>query len=591
MYLRYTTRKKDGKVHRSWRLVRSIRIGRRVIQQTVTHLGELDDAGRLRARALARALIGEPEQADLFDDGTRDQSLGVRLKGVRVENSRQFGEVYLALALWRACRLDEFALAQLPAGKEEVAWEKMAAVLVAARLCEPSSELHIAEDWYRRTALSDLLQLHEALVNKDRLYRALDQLLPHKAALEAHLSRRVGELFAIDNEVLLYDVTSTYFEGDAAANAQARRGYSRDHRPDCKQVCIALVVTFDGFPLGYEVFPGNTHDATTVREIVQSMEARHGTVGKVWIMDRGMASAANVAWLRATGRRYILGASKSELRRWAPALAEKKPWREIRDGIEVKLCAAPDGTEGTFILCRSKERVEKEKAMHQRFSARIVQGLAKLQARIAKSQRRLNRDAINRQIGRLLQRNQRAAARFTIELKDADTPAGCVLEVSLQDHFDQWAALSEGAYMLRSNVTDWSDDKLWKAYIQLTQAEAAFRIQKDQLAIRPIWHQREDRVQAHILLCFLAFVLWKTLELWQERAGLGNSPRTLLEELARIQAHDVLLPTATHGNIRLRCITQPDAAQAALLDRLGIVLPKRIRVPEIAAEQAERSAA
>ena len=589
MYLRYTTRKKDGKVHRSWRLVRSIRIGRRVIQQTVTHLGELDDAGRLRARALARALIGEPEQADLFDDGTRDQSLGVRLKGVRVENSRQFGEVYLAL--WRACRLDEFALAQLPAGKEEVAWEKMAAVLVAARLCEPSSELHIAEDWYRRTALSDLLQLHEALVNKDRLYRALDQLLPHKAALEAHLSRRVGELFAIDNEVLLYDVTSTYFEGDAAANAQARRGYSRDHRPDCKQVCIALVVTFDGFPLGYEVFPGNTHDATTVREIVQSMEARHGTVGKVWIMDRGMASAANVAWLRATGRRYILGASKSELRRWAPALAEKKPWREIRDGIEVKLCAAPDGTEGTFILCRSKERVEKEKAMHQRFSARIVQGLAKLQARIAKSQRRLNRDAINRQIGRLLQRNQRAAARFTIELKDADTPAGCVLEVSLQDHFDQWAALSEGAYMLRSNVTDWSDDKLWKAYIQLTQAEAAFRIQKDQLAIRPIWHQREDRVQAHILLCFLAFVLWKTLELWQERAGLGNSPRTLLEELARIQAHDVLLPTATHGNIRLRCITQPDAAQAALLDRLGIVLPKRIRVPEIAAEQAERSAA
>ena len=591
MYLRYTTRKKDGKVHRSWRLVRSIRIGRRVIQQTVTHLGELDDAGRLRARALARALIGEPEQADLFDDGTRDQSLGVRLKGVRVENSRQFGEVYLALALWRACRLDEFALAQLPAGKEEVAWEKMAAVLVAARLCEPSSELHIAEDWYRRTALSDLLQLHEALVNKDRLYRALDQLLPHKAALEAHLSRRVGELFAIDNEVLLYDVTSTYFEGDAAANAQARRGYSRDHRPDCKQVCIALVVTFDGFPLGYEVFPGNTHDATTVREIVQSMEARHGTVGKVWIMDRGMASAANVAWLRATRRRYILGASKSELRRWAPALAEKKPWREIRDGIEVKLCAAPDGTEGTFILCRSKERVEKEKAMHQRFSARIVQGLAKLQARIAKSQRRLNRDAINRQIGRLLQRNQRAAARFTIELKDADTPAGCVLEVSLQDHFDQWAALSEGAYMLRSNVTDWSDDKLWKAYIQLTQAEAAFRIQKDQLAIRPIWHQREDRVQAHILLCFLAFVLWKTLELWQERAGLGNSPRTLLEELARIQAHDVLLPTATHGNIRLRCITQPDAAQAALLDRLGIVLPKRIRVPEIAAEQAERSAA
>ena len=263
---------------------------------------------------MARALIGEPEQADLFDDGTREQTIGVRLQGVRIEHGRLFGNVYLALALWHACRLDEFTAVHLPVGKEDVPWEKMAAVLVAARLCEPSSELHIAEDWYRRTALSDLLQLHDARVNKDRLYRALDHLLPHKAALEAHLSRRVGELFAVDNEVLLYDVTSTYFEGEAAANPQAQRGYSRDHRPDCKQVCIALVVTFDGFPLGYEVFPGNTHDSTTVQTIVETMEARHGTVAKVWIMDRGMASAQNVAWLRQTGRRYILGTPKSELR-------------------------------------------------------------------------------------------------------------------------------------------------------------------------------------------------------------------------------------------------------------------------------------
>lgn len=592
MYLRYTTRKKDGKVHRTWRLVRSVRIGRRVIQQTVTHLGELDEAGRLRARALARALIGEPEQAQLFDDGTTEKTLGVRLKGVRVENGRQFGQVYLALALWRACQLDRFAAERMPAGKEEVPWDKMAAVLVIARLCEPSSELHIAEDWYRRTALSDLLQLNDALVNKDRLYRALDQLLVHKAALEAHLSRRVGELFAADNDVLLYDVTSTYFEGMAEGNPQAQRGYSRDHRGDCKQVCIALVVTFDGFPLGYEVFAGNTHDAATVQQIVESMEARHGTVGKVWIMDRGMASAQNVSWLRQTGRRYILGTAKSELRKWAPELADKTHWREIRAGIEVKLCAAPDGEQETFILCRSRDRLEKEKAMHERFSRRIEQALAKLQARIAKSKKRLNRDVLNRQIGRLLERNQRSAARFAIELKPADNPAGCVLEFAVQERFDQWAALSEGTYVLRSNVTDWSDEKLWKAYIQLSQAEAAFRIQKDQLGIRPIWHQREDRVQAHILVCFLAFVLWKTLELWQARAGLGNSPRTLLEELARIQAHDVILPTQAHGEIRLRCVTQPDAAQAALLDRLGIVLPKRIRLPEIAlTESAERAAA
>src|SRR6476660_6712758 len=284
MYLRYTTVRKDGKVHRYWRLVRSVRVGRRVIQQTVAQLGELDARGRLQARVLARHLIGVPEQAGLFDDGKQHMTVPVRLKGVRVERSRQFGDVYLALALWRGTGLTDLCERLLPCGKEAVPWAKMAAVLVAARLCEPSSELHIAEDWYRRTALSDLLQLNEALVNKDRLYRALDRLLPHKAALEAHLSKRVGELFAVDNEVLLYDVTSIYFECEAAANAQAQRGYSRDHRPDCKQVCIALVVTFDGFPLGYEVFPGNTHDSTTVQTIVETMEARHGTVGKVWIM-------------------------------------------------------------------------------------------------------------------------------------------------------------------------------------------------------------------------------------------------------------------------------------------------------------------
>ena len=248
MYLRHTIRKKDGKVHRYWCLVRSVRVGRRVIQQTVAHLGELDEHGRLEARTLAGQLIGTPEQAQLFDDGHRDVTVPVRLKGIRIERSRQFGDVYLALALWRGTGLAQLCSALLPAGKERVAWEKIASVLVAARLCEPASELHIAEDWYRRTALCDLLQLDDEEINKDRLYRGRDHLLKHKAAIEAHLSRRAGELFAVENEVLLYDVTSTYFEGEAEANPLAQRGYSRDHRADCKQVLIALVVTFDGFP-------------------------------------------------------------------------------------------------------------------------------------------------------------------------------------------------------------------------------------------------------------------------------------------------------------------------------------------------------
>jgi len=580
MYLRYTTRRKDGKTHRYWRLVRSVRIGRRVIQQTVAQLGELDTQGRLQARALARVLIGAPEQAALFDDGTQQQSVSVRLKGVRIERSRQFGDVYLALALWRGVGLEEFCRQVLRPGKEQIGWERVAAVLVAARLCEPSSELHIAEDWYRRTALPDLLQLDELQINKDRLYRGLDELLEHKAALEAHLSKRYGELFAAENEVLLYDVTSTYFEGQANGNELAKRGYSRDHRPDCKQVCIALVVSFDGFPLGYEVFAGNTHDSTTLQQIVETMERRHGALGRVWIADRGMASAKNLAWLRATGRRYIIGAPKSELKHCQAALAESTGWRVIREGVEVKLL---DGTvpEERFILCRSAARRAKERAMHEKFSSRIEAALARLQGRIAKAKKPLDKAQVSRQIGRLLQRNSRAAARFATSLHDDDSAAGFTLRVQQNAEFDRWAAMSEGAYVLRSNITDWSDEKLWKAYIQLTQAEAAFRIHKDQLRVRPIWHQRADRVQAHILVCFLAFVLWKTLEMWQQRAGLGNSPRTLLEEFARIQSHDVILPTQAQGEIRLRCVTQPDAAQAVLLERLGMVLPKRLRVPEI----------
>jgi len=248
MYLRHTIRN-DGKVHRYWRVVRSVRIGRRVIQQTVAQLGELDEQGRVQARALAHRLIGTPERARLFDDGSEQLTVPVRLKGIRIERPRQFGDVYLALALWRGTGLEGLCERLLPIGKERIAWSKMAAVLVAARFCEPSSELHIAEDWYRRTSLSDLLQLGDEEVNKDRLYRGLDHLLAYKTELEAHLSQRCGELFAIQNEVLLYGVTSTYFEGQAEANPQALRGYSRDHRPDCKQVCIALVVTFDGFRL------------------------------------------------------------------------------------------------------------------------------------------------------------------------------------------------------------------------------------------------------------------------------------------------------------------------------------------------------
>jgi transposase len=582
VYLRHSTVRKDGKTHTYWRLVRSVRRGRKVTQETVAHLGELDAQGRARARGLALQIAGRTEQYELFEQRAGpSEPVAVRLDQVRLERSRQFGDVWLGWTLWRALGLERFCADRLPAGREHVAWATMAAILVLGRLCEPASELHIAEDWYRRTALEDLLGVAAAHVNDDRLYRALDRLLPHKRALEEHLKARLGELFAIDYELLLYDVTSAYFEGQANANPMAQRGYSRDHRPDCKQVCIGLVVTREGMPLGYEVFAGNRTDVTTVEEIVDTMERRYGQASRVWVMDRGMTSAENVAWLQKTQRQYLIGASKSDLKKLAPHLADSRDWQQIRDGIEAKLCEGPDGSE-TFVLVRSADRRQKEQAMHARFRTRIEAGLASLQGRIERARNPVDRSATERQIGRLLGRNSRAAGRYTIRLlDDAKRPARLRLEWAARPEWDDWALHSEGCYVLRTNLRDWTPEQLWRTYIQLTEAEAAFRIHKTELSIRPIWHQREDRVLAHILVCFLAYVMWKTLEQWQSRAGLGNSPRSILDELARIHSTDVVLPTATapQRDLRLRCVVRPDRSQAALLDRLGLHLPERLRIP------------
>lgn len=580
MYLRHTTRRKDGKVHTYWQLVRSVRIGRRVVQQTVAQLGELDAQGRARAKALAQSIMGTGEQPDLFTasgDGA-ERVVPVCLDGVRLERSRGFGDVWLGWTLWRAVRLDTALEALLPAGREAVPWATMAAVLVLARLCEPASELHIAETWYRQTALEDLLGVPADVVNDDRLYRALDRLLPHKRAIEQHLVTRLRELFALDYDLLLYDVTSTYFEGQAAANPLAQRGYSRDHRPDCKQVCIALVVTREGVPLGYEVFAGNRTDVTTVEEIVGTMEARYGLAQRIWVMDRGMTSEENLAWLRASGRRYLLGTPKSELRKWARALTDERDWTTVREGVEAKTALGPEGTE-TFLLVRSVERREKERAMHARFGQRIEAGLTRLVRRLSHARRPVERGRVERQIGRLLAQNPRAAGRYAIDVvAEPTTAAGVRVTWTTRPEWDDWARWSEGCYVLRTNMSDWSPEDLWRTYVQLTDAEAAFRIQKSDLALRPIWHQRADRVQAHILVCFLAYVLWKTLEQWQQRAGLGHSPRTILEELRTIQSTDVVLPRTDGGEVRLRCVVRPDRAQAMLLDRLGVDLPQRLRV-------------
>jgi transposase len=422
-------------------------------------------------------------------------------------------------------------------------------------------------------------------VHTDRLYAALDHLLPHKDALEQHLRQRLGDLFDLKYELLLYDITSTYFEGQCVTNPLAKRGYSRDGRPDCLQVLIGLVVTEDGFPLGYQVFEGNRNDATTVQEIVAAMEQKYGRAHRVWVMDRGMVSAENLALLRRSGASYIVGTPKAMLREFEQALADNRGWQPAQHGVEVKRVPGP-GPEGqeVFILARSTDRRAKEQAMHQRFLIRLEDGLRKLDQAMTSGHLR-DEGLANRRLGRLLQQNWRASGAFEIQIKRLPKPEGkAQLKITWtrDARWSEWTSLADGCYMLRSNLCDVDAATLWQRYIQLTDAEWAFRIAKDELAIRPIWHQKPDRVQAHIFVSFLAYVLWKTLAGWMHRARLGDAPRTLVEEFAKIKSGDVVLQARSPNgqpvrSIRLRCVTEPDPAQKVLLSRLGIKLPRRLR--------------
>ena len=539
-------------------------------QRTVAYLGQMTLAER---RGVKVAAEGKRPSGQCCFWETPEECAEVKVSRVFVERCRAFGGPWLGWELVRQVGLDEFLRETIPGGREEVPWAVMALTLVLGRLCDPSSELRLAEHVYWSSALGDVLGVPSDKVNDDRLYRALDALLPHKEALEGFLKERLGTLFDLKYDLILYDVTSTYFEGEAAGNALAQRGYSRDHRPDCKQVCVALVVSKEGIPFGYEVFAGNRADVTTLEEIVETMERRYGASDRIWVVDRGMISEDNVDYLRQDGRRYIVGTPRPLLKRFQRELLSAG-WETIREGLEVKRCPGPDGDE-TFILCRSRARREKEKAMHDRFEKRIEKGLEK----IARSCERRRQDPvrIGRRVGALLGSNSRAAGLFDVDVK-ANGAGRVKLAWKKVDAWRDWATLSEGCYLLRSNVNDWTGEELWTAYIQLTEAEAAFRIHKSDLLLRPIWHQKEDRVKAHILVCFLAYVLWKTLGRLCRRAGIGDEPRRVFDELAQIRVVDVVMPTREGPVIRKRCVTRPTDHQAILLQRLGLHLPLHIKL-------------
>ena len=594
MFLKRLERRKNGKRHTYWALVESIRTAGGSRHRVVAYLGELTARQSSGWAALGRRLDGKDRPQPMlfdpprYDEPADDEPVLVNLKGVRLQRLRDFGDVWLALGLWRLLGLDGLLARRMSAGREDVPWPVVAAILAVARFCEPSSELHIEDTWYRRTALDDLVGVAAEQVHTDRLYAGLDALLVHKEAIEQHLKARLGDLFDLKYELLLYDVTSTYFEGECLGNPMAKRGYSRDSRPDCVQVCIGLVVTTDGMPLGHEVFDGNTGDSTTVEQIVEAMEAKYGRADRVWVMDRGMVSEANLAYIRGRGGSYLVGTPKAMLRQFEQYLVDKD-WHEVQAGVEVKLVLGPDGTE-TFILARSRDRREKEKAMHGRFLDRMEEGLKKLAASAASGRLKDAGEARER-LGRLRERYWRAAGAFDVAIAPLEKPEGKMrLSVTWKRNgrWGEWAAMSEGCYLLRTNLTETDPAVLWKRYIQLTEAEWAFRITKDELAIRPVWHQTADRVKAHILVCFLAYAMWKTLAQWMRGAGLGDAPRTVLEEFARVKSGDVVLATRTADGrpdktIRLRCVTSPDEGQKVLLGRLGLTLPQRLRrVNEVA---------
>lgn len=573
MYIRKARRVKDGKRHDYWALVESYRTDRGPRQRVVAWLGEMDEGGRLGVERIARGSKGV--QGKLFG-GSEPEWVEVDVDGVRVENVREFGGLWLGLELMNRLGLDRFFSQHLPRGREEVEWATMVKVLVLCRLCHPCSELEIAEHFFEQTALPDLLGVGAEKVNDDRLYRALDQVIPYKEALERHLKEVVGALFKLDYDLFLYDVTSVYFEGEAGRNGLAERGYSRDHRGDCKQVCIGLVVSGEGFPLGYEVFAGNRTDVTTVEEVVRVMEERYGKANRIWVMDRGMASGENFEFLRQEGRRYILGTQRSQLKRYETELL-RVDWHKVQEGLEVKRVESPDGKE-VFILCRSQSRREKERAMHDRFERRIEEGLKQIVVGCEK--RRYQVSVVERRVGRLLGSNSRAAGHFDVRVEQGPT-GGAKVSWRKKESWREWSRLSEGCYMLRTNIQDWSPEELWRAYIQLTEAENAFRVHKSDLSIRPVWHQKEERVRSHILICFLAYVLWKTLASLCRQAGLGDEPRKVFRELSQIKITDVILPTRNRREIRLRCVGTPTPHQRILLQMLKLTLPRRYKTRDL----------
>jgi transposase len=577
MFLRAKIRKKDGKQHRYFSVVENRRVGpKKTAQRTVLYLGEINDNQENAWRNTLQVFDESRQQYTTLSLFSEDHEIPaeaagmvqVRLSKIELRRPRAFGNCWLACELWRQLQLEAFWREKLSrhVQRETVPWEKVLRLLVVNRLIEPGSEFRLHRHWFDQSAMAELLDADFAVAEKDRLYRCLDRILEHKQALFVHLRQRWQDLFAAQFDVLLYDLTSTYIEGEGAQIPKARYGYSRDQRFDCKQVVIALVITPEGFPLAYEVMEGNTSDRTTLRAFLDKIETSYGKAQRVWVMDRGIPTEATLTQMRTAEQKvfYLVGTPRSKIRQYQKKWLDL-PWQKVRDAVEVKLFAE----EGElYVLAKSEGRRAKERAMRRKKLARL---LWKLRAMGRSGPRRdqllLRQGAARKEAG--------SASRF-VEVQ-VPREGEAVTRASFRFRVDKAklksAELQDGHYLLRSNLVEEDPAVLWERYIQLTQIEAAFKALKSEMGLRPIYHQLGHRVEAHIFVAFLAYCLLTTLKNRLQALAPGLIPKAVLEKLATIQMLDVHLPTTDGRYLILPRFTQPEPEQAILLHQLQLSLP------------------
>ena len=585
MFLRCQRRKKDGKVHEYWSVVESRRLSDgRVVQRQVVYLGEINASQREAWRKTIEVQDqGQRRQVALFPAGSMPcddvDAIGVRLSELRLERPRQWGACWLALQLWQELELDAFWRPRLRPSREGTPWLKVLKTLVAYRLIDPGSEWRLHRQWFDASAMADLLESDFALAEKNTLYRCLDRLVEHKDELFKSLVRRWGELFGAKFDVLLYDLTSTYFETDEDRGPHDLRqfGYSRDKRGDCRQVVIALIVTPEGFPLSYELMSGDTADSTTLSDFLERIERHYGRANRIWVMDRGIPTEESLAKMRTMGASYLVGTPKGRLTKLEQAFLNK-PWAKVRDGVQVKRLATD---EDVYVLAQSDARIGKERGMRCKRLRRYIERLKSLQGQT------LTRDQLLMKLGAARHDAGRAAALVKVSIpKAATTPAS--LEFTLDRHRLRQVRQREGRYLLRTNLTANEPDALWTFYIQLTEVEQAFKEIKHDLAIRPIFHRTEPRIEAHIFVAFLAYCLQVTLKAKLRTLARGTTPRAVIEKFKTMQMVDVQLPTTDGRELTLSRYTQPQPDHRMLLDQLRLHLPAQ-PPPKITAAQALRS--